>query len=111
MIGTERTVPEQLAYVDYHLLVTEEAEITCLNSKGEWAIEREEWNDRGDESTETERKQSVETIGIRQELRGPPFLFQHKDPTMVEHFDAAHWASLYKGARSLEWFIDAKKRF
>ncbi len=43
-----------------------------------------------------QRQRSVETIGIRQELRSPPWLVQSDTVGVDDEFGSLHWGTLFQ---------------
>jgi len=80
-----------------------------LNSAGEWMLERDPENDRGDKSTIADRKLSVETCGIIDGLRAGAWLVAVGTDTLVGvcKYTILHWATLNDGIRDA-WKADPK---
>ena len=109
-MGPNFSDPEILKWVDEKFLVTDSLNLNLLTPKGEFAVDRhrENLHDRGDEDSVARRQQSVEEIGIRQELRSPPWLVQHPKLGVDDRFQALHWGTLFEGAKRA-WLKDTQK--
>ena len=64
---------------------------------------------RGDLDSVKRRQRSVEDIGIRQELRAPPWVTQHATLGVDDRFCALHWGTLFEGAKRA-WQHDTEKK-
>ena len=80
-----------------------------------WTVSRHPHNQRGDASTVEARKESVNTVGIIQGLRGGAWLIPRddvrQDPAWgktIQFYHVLHWATLLEGAKAA-WDADKKK--
>ena len=109
-VGHGYSDPEILNWVDEKFLLTNSLDIQLLTDQGEFSIarHRENRDDRGDEDSLSRRQATVEEIGIRQELRSPPWLAQHPTLGVDNRFESLHWGTLFEATRRA-WLKDVKK--
>jgi hypothetical protein len=90
-------------------LVESKKAVSCLDSSGQWALFRHKHNERGDTSSKVRRQQSVEEIGILQDIREPPWVMAASDGH-AEHWDLIHWATLLADGARAAWEADVQKK-
>ena len=95
------TDQEILASIDQDYLISYSFKLDKFaTASGKWRLRRNKWNDRGDESSQLQKKRSIEQIGLV--LDGcDAVLVQAEDPTDDDTFDVSCWATrLVEGLQS-----------
>ena len=110
-MGSTWSDPQILQWIDRKFLLSDRCDFRLISGRGSFAVERhaEKMQDRGDEDSIIQRQRSVETIGVRQELRSPPWIVQHATLGVDDEFRALHWGTLLDGTRRA-WQADAAKQ-
>ena len=96
--GYDKSDLELLHCVDDEFLAAHDQHVRLVLPDGSWAVTRHVLNRRGDEASVLQRKQSVESVGIVQDVRGGAWLQQDADLGVHDRFTALHWATLIEGA-------------
>ena len=96
--GHDKSDLELLHCVDGEFLAAHDQHVRLVLPDGSWAVTRHVLNRRGDEASVLQRKQSVESVGIVQDVRGGAWLQQDADLGVHDRFTALHWATLIEGA-------------
>lgn len=92
------SIDEQIEVFDHYFLLDKGRTVPLKTKAGLWAVTRDPYNDRGDASSVEKRAKSVETVGIRNDLRKGAFLIQ-SDSEDDDTWTSGHWATLIDGAR------------
>ena len=109
-LGVDASDPEIFAWINTKFLVTDSWELSPLTSSGQFAVERHPSNqlDRGDEDSVLTKQKSIESIGVRPELRSPPWLTQHPEMGRDDQMLSLHWGTLLEGLKRA-WIADVNK--
>ena len=99
-----------LAWIDSKFLLSDSFSFDLITKDNEFAVERHACNlaDRGDEDSVLQRQRTVESVGIRQELRSPPWVSQWPSLGVDNKFQALHWGTLFESTKRA-WAADTKK--
>jgi hypothetical protein len=83
--------------VDALFVVNWSKTVTILDASSNVMLHRHKWNQRGDIDSVTKRKASIERVGVRQDIREPPWLMASANG-LAGHHDLIHWATLLADA-------------
>jgi hypothetical protein len=83
--------------VDSLFVVNWSKTVTILDASSNVMLHRHKWNLRGDIDSVTKRKASIERVGVRQDIREPPWLMASANG-LAGHHDLIHWATLLADA-------------
>lgn len=110
-LGSGWSQPEILSWVDKKFLLSDKVDFSLVSSRGHFAATRhtENMTDRGDEDSILQRQKTVESIGIRQELRSPPWLVQHRTLGIDDEYQCLHWGTLFDATKRA-WEADVLKK-
>lgn len=93
MFGDDLSKQELKVIVDKLMIIDMAKTIAPRDMHGAWALHRDVYNDRGDESSQLARQRSIEELGIILGLREPPWVRPH--PVKKEWWTFLHGATLY----------------
>ena len=108
-LGGEPTDLEKLEFCDKHYLRQGPVDVAPVTEDGEFAIERDEHNDRGDEASIQKRADSIAKVGLLKDLGFGPFLRMYPRHMNIHNkFKSMHFATRCEGLKRC-WLADTKK--
>ena len=86
MFGSDMNIHELKVVCDELYIVNPDKTIRPLDSKGQYALFRHVWNQKGEESSTQARSKNIDEIGVLHNIREPPWVIAASNGN-PEHFD------------------------
>ena len=93
----DKPLLELLRRFDEVFCVHPKTNVKWMSSRGQCAVKRHPWNDRGDEGSIRARQKTVESVGVFLDERGCARFIQTEYEGVDDEYGAAGFATLSKG--------------